>query len=133
MFFVEQYSKGLHSVASVFLNIARKLDHDGSNHLVDRTTCHHWISRSLGTDLATPRHCECGQEASRPETEWYMLEELCGTLRDVGVQRSSTVDVRDFENAVLDVMSMKVSGIKMAFETANMILRVKHFVKEIFE
>ena len=62
-----------------------------------------------------------------------MTEELCGTPRDIDVCRSSTADTKDFENVVLDVMSMKVNGIKTAFETANTILRVKHFVKEIVE
>ena len=62
-----------------------------------------------------------------------MFEERCGMHRDVKVQRSPTMDAKDFENTVLDVMSIKVNGIKTAFEMANMILRVKHFVKEIFE
>jgi hypothetical protein len=62
-----------------------------------------------------------------------MTEELCGTPRDIDVCGLSTSDTKDFENMVLDVMSMKVNGIKTAFETANTILRVKHFVKEIVE
>ena len=70
---------------------------------------------------------------SHQDTEWYMTEELCGTPRDIGVHRPSTEDAKDFENVVLDVMSMKVNGLKTAFETANTILRVKHFIKEDFE
>ena len=62
-----------------------------------------------------------------------MFEERCGMHRDVKVQRLPTMDAKDFDNTVLDVMSIKVNGIKTAFEMANMILRVKHFVKEIFE
>lgn len=132
-FLLEQYSRGLHSIASVFLRIARTLDHDGNNHLVDRTAIHHWLTQPLATNLTTPQHCLCGLVTSHQDTEWYMTEEMCGTPRGIDVHRSSAGDVKNFENVVLDVMSMKVNGIKTAFETANTILRVKHFVKETFE
>ena len=75
----------------------------------------------------------CGLVTSQEDTEWYMTEELCGTRRGIGVHRSSTEDAKDFESVILDVMRIKVNGIKTAFEIANTILRVKHFVKEIIE
>ena len=112
--------------------MARALGHHGYNHLVDRTTFHHWISQTPTTNLTT-QHCLCGLVTSQEDTEWYMTEELCGTPRGIGVHRSSTEDAKDFENVILDVMRIKVNGIKTAFEIANTILRVKHFVKEIIE
>lgn len=61
-----------------------------------------------------------------------MTEEMCDLYtRDIDVHISSTANVKDVQDLILDVMSMKVNGIKTAFETANTILRVKHFVKEI--
>ena len=132
-FLSEQYLKGIQSIASVFLHMARTLDHDNNDQQVDRGTFHHWITQPLVTNLTTPQCCLCGLVTSNQNTKWYMTEELCGTQRDTDVHISSIGDVKEFENVVLDVMCMKVNGIKTAFETANTILRVKHFVKEIFE
>ena len=133
LFLLEQYSIGLHSVASVFLHMARTLDHNGYTHLVDRASFHHWITQTPTNNLTTPQHCLCGLVTSQKDTEWYMTEELCGTPRGIGIHRSATEDAKDFENAILDVMRIKVNGIKTAFEIANTILRVKHFVRETIE
>ena len=133
--FSEQYQDGLHSIALIFLHIARTLDHDRYNHLVDRKTFHHWITRPLAANFANPQHCSCGLVASNQDTEWYMTEELCCTPRDMSRHKVSNgvKDVKDFDHVVLDVMNVKLNGIKTAFQTANTILRVKHLVRETSE
>ena len=131
----DQFSKGLHSVASTFLHIARTLDHDGNKHLVDRTTFHHWITPPLATaDITTLHQCLCGLVTSTQDMEWYMTEELRDLSRGISYICSSAMDdVKNYKHAVLDIMGMKVNAMMTAFETANTILRVKHFIKETFE
>ncbi|XP_028407669.1 McKusick-Kaufman/Bardet-Biedl syndromes putative chaperonin-like [Dendronephthya gigantea] len=133
-----QFSKGLHSVASTFFHIARTLDHDGNNHLVDRTTFHHWVTPPLATvDTTTLRKCLCGLVTSTQDMEWNMTEELRDLSQDLSrgtyICRSLMDDVKNYKHAVLDVMSMKANAMMTAFETANTILRIKHFIKETFE
>ena len=125
---------GLYSVASTFAHIARSFDHDNYGHLVDMKMHHHWISQSVSSLKCTEhlQNCMCSLVTPDQDTEWCLTEELfCQPMDKFGQRESNRHGLRtEYKNSTLDIMNMKVNGIKTAFETANIILRVKNFVKE---
>lgn len=63
-----------------------------------------------------------------------MTEELLRAIpMDISVHKTLTLDSNEYRQSVFDVMSIKVNGIKIAFETANTLLRTSHFVKELLD
>lgn len=121
-------------MASAFLHIARNIDLNNFDHLVDVAKHHHWISQSPASlkSTQTPWNCLCGLVTSDQDTEWSLVEELfCKSLENFEERPPDISGLGTaYKNATLDVMSIKMDGIRTAFETANTILRIKHFVKE---
>ena len=94
--------------------------------MTDSANQHHWSVPPGALDFKLSMfHCMCGLVSREQSLEWSMMgdvEKSSGHNRD----SSCTVAAKEiFDNAVLDMYSMKIDSYRTAFETANAILRIQ--------
>ena len=117
--FLGQFVSAINNAAHCLESLARSLEHDGGSHVTDSANQHHW-SLSPGALELKPsmHHCMCGLVSCDQSLEWSMMGH--GENSSCGKSDSCCM----FDNAVLDVCSMKMNSYRTAFETANAILRI---------
>jgi len=92
--------------------------------VTDSANQHHW-SLSPGELDLTPSmlHCMCGLMSCDQSLKWSMMGHVENSC--CSIDSCSTEDTKGiFDNAVLDVYSIKMNSYRTAFETANAILRI---------
>ena len=126
LFFLAQFVAVINNVAHCLESLAGYLEHDGGSHVTDSANQHHW-SVPPGTLDFQPSmfHCMCGLVSRDQSLEWSMMGDV---EKSSGHNRDSCCAVAAkeiFDNAVLDVYSMKINSYRTGFETANAILRIQ--------
>lgn len=124
MVFLGQFVSVVNNVAHCLESLAGYLEHDGGSHVTDSANQHHWSLSPGALDL-TPSmlHCMCGLMSCDQSLKWSMMGHVENSC--YSIDSCSTEDTKGiFDNAVLDVYSIKMNSYRTAFETANAILRI---------
>lgn len=124
-----QFMSVINNVALCLESQAKDLEHDGGSDIIDSANHHHWSLPPGALELKPSMpHCMCGLVSHDHSLEWSMMGDAADTLfgdRDMCCAGNSS---KIFENVVLDIYSMKMNSYKIAFETANAILRIQSVV-----
>ena len=115
----------VNNVAHCLESLAKGLEHDGGSHMTDSANNHHW-SLSPGALELKPSmpHCMCGLVSRDQSLEWSMMGHVENSLYGNRDSCCSGDSKELFENVILDICSMKMNSYRIAFETANAILRI---------
>lgn len=124
-FLIGQFVSAINNVAHCLESLAGCLEQDGGSHVTDSANQHHWSLSPGALDLKPSMpHCMCGLVLCDQSLEWSMMghvENSSGDNRD-SCCTEGTKGI--FDNAVLDLYSIKMNSYRTAFETANAILRI---------
>ena len=125
MFFVGQFVAVINNVAHCIESLAGYLEHDGGSHVIDSANQHHWSLSPGALDLKPSMlHCMCGLVSCDQPLDWSMMGHVENSSGD-NIDSCCTEGTKGiFDNAVLDVYSIKMNSYRTAFETANAVLRI---------
>ncbi|XP_012730318.2 McKusick-Kaufman/Bardet-Biedl syndromes putative chaperonin [Fundulus heteroclitus] len=121
----EAFCRSLESVAAC-------LEHDGGASVIDLTHAHHW---TLPPDV-TEQHleggtaatlCGCGALESCRKKKWSYLNSECADFSPAPLSTASPLR----QPAVLDSFSAKVNALRVAVETANLVLDVRYVIQDV--
>uniref|UniRef100_A0A3Q2TTV2 MKKS centrosomal shuttling protein n=1 Tax=Fundulus heteroclitus TaxID=8078 RepID=A0A3Q2TTV2_FUNHE len=121
----EAFCRSLESVAAC-------LEHDGGASVIDLTHAHHW---TLPSDV-TEQHleggtaaalCGCGALESCQKKKWSYLNSECAEFSPAPLSTASPLR----QPAVLDSFSAKVNALRVAVETANLVLDVRYVIQDV--
>lgn len=130
--FVAQYIIVMDTIACCLETIAKSLDHDGGDHVTDSANHHHWIfAPGELPDASNIPSCICGLVSRDQCSDWCIMgNDDCYDARKDRSATWSSLDEKTFHGNILDLHIAKVSLMQAAFQTASVILRVKHLVSD---
>lgn len=120
----------INNVALCLESLAKCLEHDSGIEITDSANHHHW-SLSPGALELKPSmpYCMCGLVSHEHSLEWSMMGEMITNTSFGNGDKCCTGNSNKlFENVVVDIYSMKINSYRIAFETANAILRIQCIV-----
>ncbi|KAM4600156.1 molecular chaperone MKKS [Fundulus diaphanus] len=119
----EAFCRSLESVATC-------LEHDGGASLIDLTHAHHWTLPSDATEQhlegGTAALCGCGVLESCQKTKWSYLNSEYAEFSPAPLLTASPL-----QPTVLDSFSAKVNALRVAVETANLVLDVRYVIQDV--
>ncbi|XP_069464423.1 molecular chaperone MKKS [Ambystoma mexicanum] len=113
-------------------SVARCLEHDGGELLIDMCKGHLWSSPP-GTPLnskhsETVFQCGCGLYKKQPCHTWSILGSRCCPFDPQNC--SQEIDFNPRDHLVLDCFAAKISSLQVAVETANLILDLSYIIED---
>lgn len=124
-----EYLRGVEAFCCSLESVARALEHDGGNSLIDLTHAHHWtlpagiMKEHMEDSLCS---CGCGLVQSSPSKKWTYLNTKYAELPPAPLLRETTVHPR-----VLDSFTAKLNALQVAVETANLALDVRYIIQDV--
>ena len=123
------YLLGLEAFCSSLESVARALEHDGGNAVIDLINGHRWtvaadVVQSQGKDHALGP-CGCGLVEKLGET-WTYLDTEHSPFSPEPVSTNDAVQPN-----VLDSFAAKVNALQVAVETANLVLDIGYIIQDV--
>ncbi|XP_028279540.1 molecular chaperone MKKS [Parambassis ranga] len=124
-----EYLHGVEAFCFSLESVARALEHDGGNSLIDLTHAHHWtlpagiMKEHMEDSLCS---CGCGLVQSSPCRKWTYLNTKYAEFPPAPLLRENTVHPR-----VLDSFTAKLNALQVAVETANLALEVRYIIQDV--
>uniref|UniRef100_A0A3P8U2U0 MKKS centrosomal shuttling protein n=1 Tax=Amphiprion percula TaxID=161767 RepID=A0A3P8U2U0_AMPPE len=124
-----EYLLGVEVFCQSLESVARALQHDSGNSLIDLTHAHHW---TLPADVLEEHmedslgFCGCGLVESSPSRRWIFQDTKYTEFSPVALVGESPVQPR-----VLDSFTAKLSALQVATETANLALDVRYIIQDV--
>nr|XP_019953898.1 PREDICTED: McKusick-Kaufman/Bardet-Biedl syndromes putative chaperonin [Paralichthys olivaceus] len=124
-----EYLLSMDGFCSSMESVAKSLEHNGGNSLIDLTHAHHWtlpadvmngcVEDSLG-------FCGCGLVEGSSNKKWTYLNTKYAEFSPAALATDSPVQTR-----VLDSFTAKLNALQVAVETANLALDVRYIIKDV--
>lgn len=119
------------NIACCLETIAKSLDHDGGDHVTDSANHHHWIfAPGEAPDTSDIPSCICGLVSRDQCANWCIMGNDGCYDDEKSSSRICNVREMTFQDKIFDLHLSKVTLLQTSFETANVILRVKHLVSD---
>ncbi|XP_060943789.1 McKusick-Kaufman/Bardet-Biedl syndromes putative chaperonin [Limanda limanda] len=124
-----EYLLGMDRFCSSLECVAKSLEHNGGNSLIDLTHAHHWtlpadvLNRCVEDSLG---FCGCGLVEGGSSKKWTYLNTKYAEFSPAALTTDSAVQPR-----VLDSFTAKLNALQVAVETANLALDVKYIIKDV--
>lgn len=121
---------------SALESLAGSLEHDGGETLTDMKYGHFWTIQAgppsvvNWTDLLS--RCGCGVYNSQEELSWSFLKSTCHPFVPQACLPHEAEEIRpqSAHSLTLDCLTAKLSGLKVAVETANLILDLAYVIED---
>lgn len=120
------------SIARCLETVAKSLDHDGGDHVTDSANHHHWIfAPGELPDTSDIPSCICGLVSRDLSDGWCIVgsDGYCEASKE-GRSTCESGQDKTLDDNIMDLHIAKVALLQAAFETASVILRVKHLVSD---
>lgn len=123
------YLRGVEVFCRSLESVARALEHDGGDSLIDLTHAHHWVlpadvmKEHMEESLA---YCGCGLVEGSPSEKWVHMSTNYTDFSPKPVFGDTPAQPR-----VLDSFTAKLSALQVAVETANLALDVKYIIQDV--
>ncbi|XP_034464128.1 McKusick-Kaufman/Bardet-Biedl syndromes putative chaperonin [Hippoglossus hippoglossus] len=124
-----EYLLGMDRFCSSLESVAKSLEHNGGNSLIDLTHAHHWtlpadvMNRCVEDSLG---FCGCGLVEGSSSKKWTYLNTKYAEFSPAALTTDSPVQPR-----VLDSFTAKLNALQVAVETANLALDVRYIIKDV--
>ncbi|XP_062320344.1 McKusick-Kaufman/Bardet-Biedl syndromes putative chaperonin [Osmerus eperlanus] len=125
-----EYLLGTRAFCCSLESVARALEHEGGECLIDLSHAHRWTvprdEATRGRWGGVASACGCGLLENRPGLDWTPLNCRYLEFPPAGVSRTSTAKPR-----LLDSFTAKLNALQVAVETANLVLDIRYIIQDV--